>query len=134
MCLFEYEGRVLLCRGYDQVKDENFYRVPGGHVEFGEHAVEAVRREIMEELNSDIEDLVFHEVVENIFEYQGVPGHEIVFMFTGRLASQALYKKDVISYREHDDSEHEAVWVPAADVFSGAVRAYPACDYRTMLS
>jgi len=134
MCLFEHEGRVLLTRGYDSVKDEHFYRVPGGHVEFGERAEEAVRREIIEELNSEIEDLVFERVVENIFQYQGAPGHEIVFIYTGRLGNQALYEKDVISYLEHDGSHHEAVWVPLADVLSGAARTYPACDYRAILS
>lgn len=134
MCLFEHEGKVLLCRGYDKVKDEHFYRVPGGHVEFGERAEEAVRREIIEELDSEIEDLVFERVVENIFEYQGAPGHEIVFMYTGRLANSVLHTKDVISYAEHDGSQHEAVWIPAADILSGAARTYPTCDYRSPLT
>lgn len=39
-------ARVLLC----QSKKRGYYYLPGGHVEFGETAAEALRREILEEM------------------------------------------------------------------------------------
>ncbi len=65
---------------------EGYHRLIGGSVEFGESHQDAIRREVEEELGAAIEDLVLLTVVENIYTVDGEPGHEIVFLYSGRLS------------------------------------------------
>ncbi|MFT3887565.1 MAG: NUDIX domain-containing protein [Arachnia sp.] len=74
-------GRVLVLDGNDPVKGQNFHRAIGGGIEFGETAEAAVRREFVEELGVTLGDVRLLGVVENIFEYEGRPGHEIAHVF-----------------------------------------------------
>ena len=76
----------LVQRGSDDSKvPPHFHRLLGGHVEFGEATLDAVRREIFEETTAELQDPHFLGVLENRFVYQGQPGHEIVFVYSGRL-------------------------------------------------
>ena len=91
ICVFRDGGRILVARGYDDVKHEHFFRPLGGAVEFGELAADALHREIKEELGLDIMELVQLGVLENRFEYQGKPGHEVVFVFDARFVDSSIY-------------------------------------------
>ena len=62
-----------------------YHRLIGGTVEVGESHRDAIRREVEEELGATIGDLAFLATVENIFTLDGVLGHEIVFLYSGRL-------------------------------------------------
>ncbi len=76
----------LVWRGKDQTKSPtDFHRLLGGHVEFGEAAIDAVRREIIEETQSELQDPHCLGVLENRFVHEHHPGHEIVFVYSGRL-------------------------------------------------
>ena len=86
MCVFIHDGKVLASPAVEKSKHKHFYRLPGGKIEFGESSVEALHREIQEELGSEIENLRLLDVVENRFEYEGKRGHEIVFVYSGDLA------------------------------------------------
>ncbi len=63
-----------------------FHRLLGGHVEFGERSIEAVVREIAEELHTELTDVALLGVLESIFWYAGRPGHEVVFVYGGTIA------------------------------------------------
>ena len=73
--------RILVERGRDDVKNETFFRLLGGTVEFGEKGAESARRELLEEL--DAETVVGHLVatIENVFTYEGEPSHEICLVY-----------------------------------------------------
>jgi ADP-ribose pyrophosphatase YjhB (NUDIX family) len=73
-------------RGDDPDGDRAFHRLLGGGVELGERAIEAVVREIAEELRATLVEPELLGVVENIFTYGGEVGHEVVFVYAGRLA------------------------------------------------
>lgn len=75
------DGRILVERGEDRSKNQIFYRALGGGVEFGEHAAQALEREFMEELGIAVTVNQLHRVIENIFEYEGRDGHEIIFVY-----------------------------------------------------
>ena len=130
MCLFSRDGKTLATRHWDEIKQQEFHRVIGGGMHFQETAEDAVRREVREELGSEIDHVRFLEVVENIFTNRGVPGHEIVFLFSGELRDESLYTREEIRITE-TSSEVSAFWIPVADVLSGALRLYPTADYAT---
>ncbi|MEO7269310.1 MAG: NUDIX domain-containing protein [Knoellia sp.] len=62
-----------------------YHRLIGGGVEFGETSLEAVVREVREELGATLTDPSLLGVLENHFELDGEPGHEVVFVYSGRL-------------------------------------------------
>lgn len=132
MCILTHEGKTLASKGYDKNKDETFYRLLGGSLEFGETLEDGVRREIREELHCEIENLIFAKLVENIFTYEGKQGHDLVFLYKGELSDKALYKKETIHIIE-PYSEFEAAWIPVEDVLSGKITLYPAADYSDVL-
>lgn len=66
---------------------DGFHRLIGGGIEFGELAEEALRREVREELGTDVHDVQQIGVLQNIFHFNGEPGHEVVFVFTAQSSS-----------------------------------------------
>jgi ADP-ribose pyrophosphatase YjhB (NUDIX family) len=60
----------------------------------GETLVDGVRREILEETGTTLEDPRLLGVLENIYVFDGRPGHEIVFVHTGRLADPDVVGPD----------------------------------------
>ncbi len=91
ICVFRSGSRILVARGFDDVKNEAFFRPLGGAVEFGESSVDALRREIREELGVEIAEPVQLGVLENVFTYRGRPGHEIIFVFDASFVDADLY-------------------------------------------
>jgi 8-oxo-dGTP pyrophosphatase MutT (NUDIX family) len=120
MCIVLRNGvEVLAGLGHDDVTGDDFGRLIGGHVEFSETAEAAVRREFREELNTELENLSFVQVIENIFTYNGVPGHEVIFLFRGDLEDRSLYTREKIPIA---DAESIAEWLP----IRGPISIYPA--------
>ena len=141
MCLLVHEGRVLVAdgntlrgkEGMREIVPGNFYRVLGGSMNFGERAEDAVRRELREELDCEIENLTLLKVVENHFEYAGEQGHEIVFLFSRSVSNAELTKVDTIHVDE-TDYEFDARWVKFEDILTGATPLKPGLDYASFLS
>ena len=124
VCVCRDGDRVLLGAAYDPTKREEFFGPPGGGVEFGERAEDAVRREMIEELGAELADVALLGVLENIFIYDGQPGHEIVFVFTARLADQSLYAKEEIEGNELG-MPFMARWMPLDHFDAGGPPLYP---------
>jgi len=127
MCVIAHEGKILATRGFDDVKGEEFFRLIGGGVHVCELAADALKREIQEELETELENIKFLGVEENVFTYLGKPGHEIIFLYSVDMVRKNLYEKEEISIADH--LETIAVWVSISDVLSGSVRLFPAIDY-----
>ena len=72
-------------KGVDPGDGRTFHRLLGGGVELGERSEEAVVREIAEELRATLLEPRLLGVLENVFTYDGEVGHEVVFVYTGRL-------------------------------------------------
>jgi nucleoside triphosphatase len=62
--IFNKEGEVFLMKS---PKWRGKYTVPGGHIELGETAEEALKREIKEETGLDIYDVSFLHIQESVF-------------------------------------------------------------------
>lgn len=78
LCLIKYQDKILVGEGFDSKKNEVFYRPLGGGIDFGETGEEALIREFHEELAADLENVKYITTLENIYTYNGDPGHEIV--------------------------------------------------------
>ena len=112
ICVFRHQDRILVAEGYDPVKDEYFYRPLGGGIEFGEHSRGTIHRELMEEVNIEVEDasLQYLGTVENIFTFLGKPGHEIVVIYDGAFRDPRVYEQDAIRGKEANGEDIHAVW------------------------
>lgn len=89
------DGAWLVQEGVDNVTGP-FARPLGGSVEFGESAIDAVRREFLEELGCPLAHVEFVGVIENLFQLNGRDGHEIDFIFRAVLENECLYTQAVI--------------------------------------
>lgn len=110
VAVVRHKNKILAMEGYDSVKQETFYRLIGGGIEFGERAEDTVVREFREELGLDIKVTRFLGVSENIFTYEGKPGHEIVLFFEAEFVAREMYDKEIRTI-EKELSENRIVWV-----------------------
>ena len=114
--VFVHNGRILAIRYPSAAAAGVIYRPPGGAVEYGERGIDAVRREIREELHSEIDDLRYLDTVENIFPENGrgqrqPHGHEIILLFSGTLARRELYRQATIPIVEDTGEAFTACWI-----------------------
>lgn len=124
ICVFRHEGRILVSENYDPTKRETFYRPLGGGIEFGERGIDAVAREIHEELGAAVRDLAYLGALENIFTYDGKPGHEIVLVYDGSFVKSSLYGRERLTGRE-GDALITVVWKPLTAFGPGSPPLYP---------
>lgn len=102
---------------------DGYHRLIGGSVEFGESHRDAILREVREELDAEISDLTHLGAVENIFEIDGSPGHEIVFVYSGTLIPEPAASGATLS--ESDGTVMPVVWRSFDDAVEG-LPLYPA--------
>jgi 8-oxo-dGTP pyrophosphatase MutT (NUDIX family) len=124
ICAFRRSDRILVVEDYDSVKQQTFYRPLGGGIDFGETSAAAVIREIREEIGAEVVDLECIGTVENIFTYNGVARHELVQIYDGRLADEALYLAQSIPGVESDGEPMRVIW-KSLDSFSETTPLYP---------
>ena len=128
ICIFRHHNRILVAEGYDSIKDQHFYRPLGGAIEFGEPSTETICRELMEELNAEVEkeSLRYLGTVENIFFFNGEPGHEIVMIYDGALKDSKLYDQAVIIGNEEEiNISFTAMWKSIDQFGEGKSILYP---------
>jgi len=100
-----------------------FLRAPGGGVEPGETADAAVRRELAEELGATVTDSRLLGVLENIFDNDGRPGHEIAYVFAVR--SPELDDLGVDERIQVLDGDTSVGWYRIDDLDADALPFYP---------
>jgi len=124
LCVFIKNGKLLVGEGFDEVKQKAFGRPLGGTIEFGESSHTTIVREIREELGAEITNLRFLGVLENIFTYNGEPGHEIVLIYSGEFIDQGYYNRSPIEGIENGHPIR-AIWVSLEDFAQGIMPLYP---------
>jgi 8-oxo-dGTP diphosphatase len=97
--IIERDGRVLICRRRADQAHPLKWEFPGGKVEPGESAAQALRRELTEELAIEIDGC--HEIGRYQFGYPGKAPIELVFLRVG-------------GYSGPIDNRifHEVLWAP----------------------
>jgi 8-oxo-dGTP pyrophosphatase MutT (NUDIX family) len=123
--VFRSGSRILAGEGYDALKDEHFFRPLGGAIEFGESSLDALRREIREEIQAEITNIRYLGMFENIFTFEGRPGHEIILIFNAEFADRSLYQKTLITGMEDDEMPVRAVWLDLSQPANANYPLYP---------
>jgi len=116
--------RIFVGEGYDPVKDSTFYRALGGGVDFGETSYEALQREFMEEISAELTNIEYLGCQENIFEFNGKQGHELLQLYRCDFADPKFYEAGRITFAE-GDRKKDALWVELARFRSGELRLVP---------
>lgn len=107
---------VFVLEFHDETAEETFYRPPGGGIQFGETAAEAIERELREELAWDVHVEERLGIVENIFTFEGSRGHEYAFVFAVDPTDQSVYDRERLVGTESNGEEFHGCW-KAVDSF-----------------
>ncbi len=120
--LIKNDNKLLVSKGYDEFKNQEFYRCLGGGIEFLETSEDALKREFKEEINIGIEIGKFLGISENIFNYMGKDAHELILFYEAYINDKDYKEK----YNLIDDnSESEAIWVDIDKFKSEELILYP---------
>ncbi|MCO5213853.1 MAG: NUDIX domain-containing protein [Caldilinea sp.] len=119
------DGAILAMRCYDPARSLVFYRPLGGAVEFGESTAETVRRELLEEIDREVIVGRRLGVLENVFVYDGRPGHEIIFVWQADFADAAAYLEETFTYQEDSGLSGDAIWVYPDKLASQGIPLFP---------
>ena len=103
------DGALLVSEHTDPLGNP-FHRPLGGHVEFGEYALDAVHREFQEEIRQRLTGVRLLGVLENIFQWDGALQHEVVFMFTASFADMAAYEIPQQRILDETDGGTRVIW------------------------
>ena len=79
--IIETDGKILLALR-DNEPFKGTWCIPGGHIEFGEHPDEAVKREVAEETGLDITDFSFFNYYSEY--YPDLEWHAIALIFLAK--------------------------------------------------
>ncbi len=122
--LIQDKNRLFISEGYDSVKNQSFYRPLGGGLDFGETSLEALKREFQEEVKGELTNIHYLGCVENIFIYNGKPGHEIIQLYRCDFSDSKFYELDSIPFFE-GKREGKALWVEIDRLTSGELVLVP---------
>ena len=102
------DGALLV----SEAPDGSFQRPLGGHVEFGEYAVDTLHREFGEEIGQRLTGVRLLGVLENIFPWQGGTEHEVVFIFSAAFADEAAYEIEEQVITDDTEPKSRVLWRP----------------------
>jgi 8-oxo-dGTP pyrophosphatase MutT (NUDIX family) len=124
LALIKHEARIFVSKCDDGVKQDCFYRALGGGVEFGETSQKALQRELWEELEAELTNVQYLCCLENLFTFNGKPGHELVQVYQCDFADRRFYQSESFTACE-GGTEFIAFWEESDRFKSGELRLVP---------
>lgn len=117
------ESKVLLFN----VEGRDFFLLPGGKVGELEESIDAIKREIKEELGLDCLDYKFLSVSEEFVHDKGYDNHQINLIYKG------IYKGDITSnsFKGLEGDWINFIWVDVKDIKD--YKIYPSIVYDFVL-
>ncbi|MCK6626289.1 MAG: NUDIX hydrolase [Anaerolineae bacterium] len=123
--VFSWNKAILVAESYDPGKQQHFYRPIGGGINFGEYSQAALVREVREEFGAEIDGLRYLGTLENVFIYNGQPGHEIVQVYDAEFVDRSLYEREALLGLEDNGLTFKAFWKPLAELQNDSRPLYP---------
>lgn len=122
-------NQILVTEGIDAVSGAEFYRFPGGGIEFWENSEQALKREFLEELNAEILSSKYLGKIENIFEFEGERKHEIILLYEIKLPEK-FYEVQEMELNENG-AIGKALWIDKEHFLNEDKILYPVgiCKY-----
>ena len=117
--------QFLMTEFIDKRNNELLYRPAGGGIEFGEFGQQAVVREYQEELGTELRDVRYLGLIENMFTFEGRSGHEIVLVYEAIFSDPSLYDQEAMTGSEADGTPIRAVWKTLAELENSVGRLVP---------
>lgn len=112
---FNYRAGLLITKNNKVLvecnPDYDFVTIPGGRVKTKESSIEALIRELEEEMHITIskEEVLFKSVIENFFELDNKDYHELFFLYKLNVEDKDdRFKEDMINY---DSEKSYYKWV-----------------------
>jgi 8-oxo-dGTP pyrophosphatase MutT (NUDIX family) len=126
ICIFRNNEEILVSEYINPATNEPFYRPIGGRIDFGENSSVALRREVMEELGAEVQNIRHLGVIENIYHHKGKQSHEIMFIYDADFVDQALYlQSEIVAFEYTDDRKFKVYWKPISEFLNGNLTLYP---------
>lgn len=116
-------NEILVTEGIDAVSGTEFYRFPGGGIEFWENSEQALKREFLEELNAEILSSKYLGKIENIFEFEGEKKHEIILLYEIKLPER-FYEINEMELNENG-AIGKALWIDREHFLNKEKILYP---------
>jgi ADP-ribose pyrophosphatase YjhB (NUDIX family) len=113
--LVEHDGKLLVCEERDEAAGGSVWRPPGGVINFGELAEDALKRQVRPTLGA-LTGLTAFGAVENHPVVDGRRGHQIVLLYRATLADPARYGVEDLG---------GARWHPVRDFVAGTETLRP---------
>lgn len=111
---FNYRAGLLITRNNKVLvecnPDYDFTTIPGGRVKTRESSIDALIRELEEEMHITIskDKVIFKSVIENFFELDNKKYHELFFLYKLNVEADSRFKEDMINY---DSEKSYYKWV-----------------------
>ena len=119
------DDQLLVFRVTDAAGRTKGVRPLGGQIDFLESAQGALVREFAEELGAAIEIDGPPMALENLYEFNGARGHELVFVYPIRFVDASFYAKDRLPIVDEGDPLPEAEWIDLAELGPGKIDLFP---------
>jgi len=111
--IFNAKGEIFLMKSD---KWRGMYCIPGGHIELGETLIDAVKREIKEETNLDVNNIEFHSIQDCIFSENYYEKRHFIFI---DFICTAVSSEVILS-----DEGFEYMWVSPENIDKYPVEPY----------
>ena len=125
ICVFRKGDLILVAEGIDEVKGDHFYRPIGGGIEYGETSSDALKREMLEEIEAKINNLNYLGTIENIFTFNGDLGHEVVFVYDAEFVDKSFYDQSSFLGQEDNGATFKLLWKPISDFTNNKLNLVP---------
>ena len=90
--IYNDQGEILLTKS---LKWADYWQIPGGHIELGETAEQALKREIMEETGLEITDIELNDLQDSIYPKEFERKAHFIFLdYSARLAGGKMAEKN----------------------------------------
>jgi 8-oxo-dGTP pyrophosphatase MutT (NUDIX family) len=83
-----------------------------------------VRRELQEEVGAELDELRLLTILESLFEFEGKPSHEIVFVYEATFADPDLYDRETFVVSE-ETGTLPGIWRRLVDFDMASTPLYP---------